>query len=363
MEQDHLDQQVYPLCIVFISVIHYLDNICDIDYMVKKTIVVTGGAGFIGSNLCIHLLAQSLENYVICLDNLITGSLDNLREIMEPRNPRFRFINYDITKPINPILFNEEDIDEIYHLASIASPEKYKKYSMETLLTSINGTQRVLDYCVLYNCKMVFTSTSEVYGDPLVHPQPESYYGNVNTVGERSCYDEGKRVAETLIYEYQKRFPDLELKVARLFNTYGPRMDLNDGRVITNFLRQIKCGAPIEIYGDGTQTRSFCYIDDTVRGLVAFMATPSSDVVTAGPVNIGNPDCEFTMNELVAVFQQVLRRESSDVIEVKYTPRTQDDPMCRRPVITKAQELFGFTCDVDLEEGITRMFLAYNSFV
>jgi UDP-glucuronate decarboxylase len=284
-------------------------------------------------------------------------------------NPRFRFINYDITKPINPTLFGEEHIDEIYHLASIASPEKYKKYSMETLLTSINGTQRVLDYCVLYNCKMLFTSTSEVYGDPLVHPQPETYYGNVNTVGERSCYDEGKRVAETLIYEYQKRFPDLDLKVARLFNTYGPRMDIDDRRLITNFIRQIKRGEPITIYGDGTQTRSFCYVDDTVRALVAFMGAAETSVGDVGPVNIGNPDCEFTMNQLVEVFRRVLGGagaggsgsgsdgddDRSAAFEVTYLPRTQDDPMCRRPVITKAQELFGFRCDVGLEEGIQRV--------
>jgi UDP-glucuronate decarboxylase len=329
--------------------------------MAKKTIVVTGGAGFIGSNLCIHLLAQSPENHIIAIDNLITGSVDNIREITEFR-PRFKFIEYDITKPINPTLFNEEHIDEIYHLASIASPEKYKKYSMETLLTSINGTQRILDYCVLYNCKMLFTSTSEVYGDPLVHPQPETYYGNVNTMGERSCYDEGKRAAETLIYEYQKRFPELNLKIARLFNTYGPRMDLNDGRVITNFIRQIKRGVPIEIYGDGMQTRSFCYIDDTVRGLVTFMATGDTRVSDIGPVNIGNPDCEFTMNDLVVVFRRALQRRGDNSEEnsygnsfdVKYLPKTQDDPMCRRPVITKAQDLFGFKCDVGLEEGIQR---------
>jgi UDP-glucuronate decarboxylase len=305
------------------------------------------------------------------MDNLITGHLDNLGEIYAREGggggggtaSRFRFIEYDITKPNDPTLLGEEHIDEIYHLASIASPEKYKKYPMETLLTSINGTQRVLDYCVLYNCKMVFTSTSEVYGDPLVHPQPETYYGNVNTVGERSCYDEGKRVAETLVYEYQKRFPDLDLKVARLFNTYGPRMDLDDGRVITNFIRQIKRGAPIEIYGDGTQTRSFCYVDDTVRALVAFMEARSTDILTVGPVNIGNPACEFTMNELVEVFRRVLGRPEGgnggeDVngsFEVKYLSRTQDDPMCRRPVITKAQELFGFECKVTLEEGIQRV--------
>ena len=337
--------------------------------MVKKTIVVTGGAGFIGSNLCIYLLSQSPDNYVICVDNLITGSLDNLREIYEDgggvsMRARFSFIDYDIAKPVCPALFGEH-VDEIYHLASIASPEKYKKYSMPTLLTSINGTQRVLDYCVLYNCKMLFTSTSEVYGDPLIHPQPESYYGNVNTVGERSCYDEGKRVAETLIYEYQKSFPDLELKVARLFNTYGPRMDLDDGRVITNFIRQIKRGEPITIYGDGTQTRSFCYVDDTVRALVAFMGAALTSVGDVGPVNIGNPGCEFTMNQLVDVFRKALRRpgegdgggegshdDRSAAFELKYLPRTQDDPMCRRPVITKAQELFGFRCDVRLEEGI-----------
>lgn len=237
---------------------------------------------------------------------------------------------------------------------------------METLLTSINGTQRVLDYCVLYNCKMLFTSTSEVYGDPLVHPQPETYYGNVNTVGERSCYDEGKRAAETLVYEYQKRFPDLDLKVARLFNTYGPRMDLDDGRVITNFIRQMKRGQPITIYGDGTQTRSFCYVDDTVRALVAFMGAAETSVGDVGPVNIGNPRCEFTMNELVTVFRRVLQRRGGGdhdddddgaafAFEVTYLPRTQDDPMCRRPVITKAEELFGFSCKVDLEEGIQRV--------
>ena len=335
----------------------------------KKTIVVTGGAGFIGSNLCIYLHNICDENYIICVDNLITGNIDNFKELLT--SPRFKFIEWDITNPVCPALFGER-VDEIYHLASIASPEKYKKYSMKTLLTSLNGTQRVLDYCVLYNCKMLFTSTSEVYGDPFIHPQPESYYGNVNTVGERSCYDEGKRVAETLIYEYQKKFPDLELKVARLFNTYGPRMDLDDGRVITNFIRQIKRGAPVTIYGDGTQTRSFCYIDDMVRGLVAFMATANTSVCDVGPVNIGNPGCEFTMNELVTVFRKALRRpgdgddddgshddgshdDRSGAFEVKYTPRTQDDPICRRPVITKAEELFGFSCVVGLEEGIQRV--------
>jgi UDP-glucuronate decarboxylase len=317
-----------------------------------KRIIVFGGAGFIGSNLCIHLIQQSEQNHVICVDNMITGSRKNLRELVDstPPHPRFTLVHYDICDPVDCSLFGER-IDEIYHLASIASPEKYKKYPIETLLTSINGTQRVLDYCVLYNCKMLFTSTSEVYGDPLVHPQPEEYYGNVNTVGERSCYDEGKRVAETLIYEYRKKFA-LDLKIARLFNTYGPKMDLNDGRVITNFIRQIKADKPVEIYGDGSQTRSFCYIDDMIAGLVAFMA---ADDTVIGPMNLGNPDCEFTMNELVSVFRSATTNTIPNTISVTYLPKTQDDPMCRKPVIDKASSLIGFKCNIGLEEGVRRV--------
>ena len=318
-----------------------------------KKIVVTGGAGFIGSNLCIFLINQSSENYVVCIDNMITGSRENLRSLLYPSHPRFKMVEYDICLPMDLTLLGES-VDEIYHLASIASPEKYKKYSIETLLTSINGTQKVLDYCVLYNCKMLFTSTSEVYGDPLVHPQPEEYYGNVNTVGERSCYDEGKRVAETLIYEYRKKFR-LDLKIARLFNTYGPKMDLCDGRVITNFIRQIKKGEPVEIYGAGTQTRSFCYIDDMLHGLVAFMAA-NDEVV--GPMNLGNPDCEFTMNQLADTFTKVLKTDVKNKkcdFSVKYLPKTQDDPMCRKPVIEKAKLLIGFSCSVSLEDGIQRV--------
>jgi UDP-glucuronate decarboxylase len=316
--------------------------------MNKKTIIVTGGAGFIGSNLCIYLINQSPNNHVMCVDNMITGSLNNLSELLVPHHPRFTLIEHDVCANTYPALFGEDThIDEIYHLASIASPEKYKKYAVETLLTSINGTQRVLEHCILHKCKMLFTSTSEVYGDPLVNPQPEEYYGNVNTVGERSCYDEGKRVAETLIYEYRKKH-GLDLKIARLFNTYGPKMDLNDGRVITNFIRQIKNGKPVEIYGDGSQTRSFCYIDDMIRGLVAFMAA-GPDV--NGPMNLGNPDCEFTMNQLVSVFESALFSN----VSIIYLPKTQDDPMCRKPVISKATHLIGFSCKVDLSEGIKRL--------
>ena len=308
----------------------------------KKTIVVTGGAGFIGSNLCSYLINQSPNNHVVCVDNMITGSRDNLSELLE--HPQFTLIEHDVCAKMD---FGEMHIDEIYHLASIASPEKYKKYAVETLLTSINGTQRILELCISHKCKMLFTSTSEVYGDPLVNPQPEEYYGNVNTVGERSCYDEGKRVAETLIYEYRKKH-GLDLKIARLFNTYGPKMDLNDGRVITNFIRQIKNGNPVEIYGDGSQTRSFCYIDDMIRGLVAFMAAGPE---VNGPMNLGNPDCEFTMNQLVSVFEAAL----SSTVSVVHLPKTQDDPMCRKPVIVKAVGLIGFSCKIDLTEGIKRL--------
>ena len=319
-----------------------------------KTIVVAGGAGFIGSNLCIHLINQNTDNHVICVDNMITGSRDNLREL--DQHPRFRFVDHDVCTEITKTTLGldaDARIDEFYHLASIASPEKYKKYPMETLLTSINGTQRILECCIAHKCTMLFTSTSEVYGDPLINPQPEEYYGNVNTVGERSCYDEGKRVAETLIYECRKKH-GLDLKIARLFNTYGPKMDLNDGRVITNFIRQIRNGNPVEIYGDGSQTRSFCYIDDMIRGLVAFMAA-GPDV--SGPMNLGNPDCEFTMNELVSVFETALSKK----ITVIHLPKTQDDPMCRKPVIRKAADLIGFSCKIELTEGITRMWDHFSS--
>lgn len=315
-----------------------------------KKIMITGGAGFIGSNLCCYLISNFPDAYVICIDNMITGSVDNIRELLFPAHPRFKLIIHDINNPLNDVL-GDEKIDEIYHLASIASPEKYKKYSMETLLTSINGTQRVLEYCLINNSKMLFTSTSEVYGDPLIHPQPEEYNGNVNTVGERSCYDEGKRVAETLIYEYRKKY-NLNIKIARLFNTYGPKMDLYDGRVITNFMKQIKNDKPVQIYGDGSQTRSFCYIDDMIRGLVAFM---SLEEKVYSPVNIGNPNCEFTMNELVSIFNKIISKN----IEIEYLPKTQDDPMCRKPIIDKAEKLFNFTCSNNLEYGLKKLWDYY----
>jgi UDP-glucuronate decarboxylase len=229
-------------------------------------------------------------------------------------------------------------------LAGIASPEKYKKYPLETLQTSINGTQNVLEVCKTHNSRLIFTSTSEIYGDPQVHPQPEEYFGNVNTVGERSCYDEGKRVCETLIYEYRK-IHGLDLKIVRLFNTYGPKMDINDGRVITNFIQKIMKNEPIEIYGDGNQTRSFCYIDDMLDALIAMMESDQP-----GPINLGNPYCEFTLNRLVTVFENI----TGNPLCKLYLPSTQDDPKVRKPVIEKAVQYLGWTPKIGLTEGLQK---------
>jgi UDP-glucuronate decarboxylase len=306
-----------------------------------KYILITGGAGFIGSNLCKHLLKDP-NNYVICIDNLVTGSKKNLEEIMS--NSNFYFAQYDITNKdaLNELAFLH--IDEIYHLACIASPPKYKQYSIETLTTSFQGTKNMLELVRKYNSKILFTSTSEVYGDPLIHPQPEEYFGNVNTVGERSCYDEGKRVAESLIYEYRRLY-NVDAKIVRIFNTYGPFMDIDDGRVITNFIKQIQQDEPLVIYGDGTQTRSFCYIDDMINGLCKMMN--SSEL---GPINIGNPYCEFTLNDLVKVFENVTNKKLS----VNYISSTENDPKQRKPVIEKAKTLLGWEPVVGLENGISK---------
>jgi UDP-glucuronate decarboxylase len=308
-------------------------------FIYMKYILVTGGAGFIGSNLCKYLLRDS-EIFVYCLDNLITGSLKNIEELLLNKN--FYFAKYDITTDtiLQDLAFGK--IDEIYHLACIASPPKYKKYSIETLTTSFQGTKNVLDVARKYGAKFLFTSTSEVYGDPLIHPQPEEYFGNVNTLGERSCYDEGKRVGESLIYEYRRLF-HVDAKIVRIFNTYGPFMDIDDGRVITNFIKQIREAKPIVIYGDGKQTRSFCYIDDMIDGLYRMMN--SSEL---GPINIGNPYCEFTLNELVKLFENISERR----VEVTYIDPTENDPKQRKPVIEKAKNLLGWQPKVGLEDGL-----------
>ena len=301
-----------------------------------KYILVTGGAGFLGRNLCKKLL-ENKRNKIICMDSLITGDENNISEFKN--NPNFTFVQYDVTNTIN---FPRKN--EIYHLACIASPDKYKLYSIETLKTCFIGTLNILELAKQHNAKVLFTSTSEIYGDPNVHPQPEEYYGNVNTMGERSCYDEGKRICETLIYEYRRKFR-LDIKIVRLFNTYGPYMDINDGRVITNFIKQILIGQKLRIYGDGSQTRSFCYVDDLIIGIVAMMNSKEY-----GPFNLGNPYCEFTLNELVCIFEKIIGRK----LEVEYLKSTENDPKQRKPIISKAQLKLGFEPYTTIEEGIQK---------
>ena len=300
----------------------------------NKIILITGGAGFLGHHLCKKLLKYT-SNKIICLDNLITGSYSNIEEFIN--NPNFEFIHFDI---INELFFSH--IDEIYHLACIASPDKYKQYSIETLSTCFQGTKNVLELAKKHKAKILFTSTSEIYGDPLIHPQIEEYFGNVNTVGERSCYDEGKRVAETLLYEYRKKF-NLDCKIVRLFNTYGPYMSLNDGRIITNFINQIIQEKELIIYGDGNQTRSFCYVDDMIDGIIKVMDSNQS-----GPINLGNPYCEFSINELVQIFEKVLDKK----LMVKYIDFTENDPKMRKPDIEKAKKFVNFNPQIDILEGI-----------
>jgi len=306
-----------------------------------KHILVTGGAGFLGSHLCKYLLKDP-ENYVYCVDNLITGNMKNLEEILENKN--FTFAKKDITSVDTINDLNFVFLDEIYHLACIASPPKYKEYSIETLLTNFQGTKNILDIARKRNVKVLFTSTSEIYGDPLVHPQNEEYFGNVNTLGERSCYDEGKRVAETLIYEYRRLFK-LDCKIVRLFNTYGPFMDINDGRVITNFIKCIQTKKPFQIYGDGNQTRSFCYVDDMIEGIYKMMNSNES-----GPINLGNPKCEFTLNELVMKFENIYNKKFA----VSYLDATENDPKKRKPDIQKAKLLLEWEPKTLLNEGLIK---------
>jgi len=307
-----------------------------------KTILITGGAGFLGRNLCEKLL-QDENNVVFCFDNFVTGSKNNIKEFLS--NPNFTFIEHDITMPF-PSMFLNIVIHEIFHLACIASPPKYKEFSLETLNTSFNGTKNVLELAKLHGAKVLFSSTSEVYGDPLVHPQPEEYFGNVNTVGERSCYDEGKRVAESLIYEYRRKF-NMDIKIVRIFNTYGPYMDINDGRVITNFIKQIIANESLIIHGDGSQTRSFCYVSDMIDGFLKMMASEEK-----GPINLGNPYCEFTLNELVRHCEKLTGRN----LDVQYTNATENDPKQRKPVIEKAQKLLGWEPQVKLEDGLHKTY-------
>jgi UDP-glucuronate decarboxylase len=251
------------------------------------------------------------------------------------------FIKCDIVNQCSR-LENIDPVDEIYHLASLASPPKYKKYPMETLDVNVIGTRNMLELAVKWKCKFLLTSTSEVYGDPLQHPQRESYYGNVNTVGERSCYDESKRCAETYVYECRRKYKG-DFKICRIFNTYGPHMDLDDGRIITHIIQSIVYNRPVQVYGDGTQTRSFCYIDDMIDGLMSLMES-----VELGPINLGNPNTEVSLNSLIELFESEIQLKIQNV----NLERTENDPLIRKPDISLAREKLGFEPKVDLNTGI-----------
>ena len=298
----------------------------------KKTLV-TGGAGFIGSHLCKKLLGMGKK--VICLDNMFTGTYDNIRELY--LNPDFEFINANV---INPL---QLDVDEIYNLACPASPVQYQYDPVMTTKTSFLGAVNVLDLAKRNGAKVLQASTSEIYGDPLIHPQTEDYRGNVNTLGPRACYDEGKRVAETLFADYRRLY-NVDTKIVRIFNTYGPNMLENDGRVVSNFIIQALGNRPLTIYGDGTQTRSFCYVDDLVNGLVSMMET---DNMISGPINLGNPQ-EMTVLELAELIIHKTNSSSSIV----YEKLPEDDPIKRKPDIGLATKTLKWKPIVQIEEGI-----------
>ena len=302
-------------------------------YDSRKRILVTGGAGFLGSHLIDCLLGQGHE--VLCVDNLFTGTKRNMEHLHA--HFRFEFIRHDVTFPLYV------EADEIYNLACPASPIHYQHDPVQTTKTSVHGAINMLGLAKRLKCRILQASTSEVYGDPAIHPQTEDYWGNVNPIGPRSCYDEGKRCAETLFFDYHRQH-NLEIKVARIFNTYGPRMHPSDGRVVSNFIVQALKGEPITLYGDGYQTRSFCYVDDLIDGLVRLMESPAA---LTGPVNLGNP-AEFTMREL-AELVLAETRSSSPLVTM---PLPRDDPKQRQPDISFAQERLGWAPKVSLREGL-----------
>ncbi|KAI94480.1 NAD-dependent dehydratase [Rhodomicrobium udaipurense JA643] len=302
-------------------------------YESRKRVLVTGGAGFLGSHLIDRLLADGHE--VLCVDNLFTGTKRNIDHLHG--QPRFEFMRHDVTLPLYV------EVDEIYNLACPASPVHYQHDPVQTTKTSVHGAINMLGLAKRLKCRILQASTSEVYGDPAIHPQHEDYWGNVNPIGPRSCYDEGKRCAETLFFDYNRQH-QLDIKVARIFNTYGPRMHRADGRVVSNFIVQALTNEPITLYGDGRQTRSFCYVDDLIDGLVRLMNSPAGFI---GPVNLGNPG-EFSMLELA----REIVRQTDSASEIVYRPLPADDPKQRQPDIALAQAKLGWGPEVPLSEGL-----------
>jgi len=304
-------------------------------YSTRKRVLVTGGAGFLGSHLCERLINDGHD--VICLDNFFTGSKDNIAHLLS--NPFFEVMRHDVIFPLYI------EIDEIYNLACPASPTHYQYDPVQTTKTSVHGAINMLGLAKRTRAKIFQASTSEVYGDPLIHPQPESYWGNVNPIGTRSCYDEGKRCAETLFFDYYRQH-QLKIKVARIFNTYGPRMHPGDGRVVSNFIVQALKNEPITIYGEGNQTRSFCYVDDLIEAFICFMDAENE---ITGPINLGNPN-EFTILELAKTVIQMTGSKSA----LKLLPLPSDDPKQRQPDISLAQNTLGWQPQVALRDGLAR---------
>jgi len=301
----------------------------------QRRILITGGAGFIGSFLCEALLSEGCE--ILCVDNFYTGTRRNIAHLMDHK--RFELVRHDVTFPLYV------EVDDIYNMACPASPIHYQRDPVQTTKTAVHGAINMLGLAKRVKARILQASTSEVYGDPQVHPQTEDYWGHVNSVGPRACYDEGKRCAETLFFDYYRQHR-LRIKVARIFNTYGPRMHPNDGRVVSNFIVQALKNEPITIYGDGNQTRSFCYVSDLVDGLIRLMASP--DDVT-GPINLGNPN-EFSMRELAELVVSLTGSRS----KIEYRPLPTDDPRQRQPDISRAQKTLGWEPMVQLEEGLEK---------
>ena len=298
-------------------------------------ILITGGAGFIGSHLCRRLLNEG--NFIICVDNFITGSKENIEDLIQL--PKFKLINHDISLS----LYLNEDLDWVLHFASPASPKDYLEHPIKTIKVGTLGTHNCLGIAKSKKAKFFLASTSEIYGDPQVHPQPEEYYGHVNPIGPRSCYDEAKRAAEAMTFAYHRQH-NLDIKIVRIFNTYGPYMQLDDGRVVSNFIYQALTGKDITIYGDGSQTRSFCYVDDLIEGIVKFM-----QVEYSGPLNLGNPD-EFTVKELADKVLVLTNSKS----KIKFLPLPEDDPKQRQPDISKAKKILNWQPKLSLDEGLKK---------